>query len=142
MTPDNSLQFRTLVRATRERVFEAWTTPELLKKWWGPGEVTCPEAFVDLRPGGKYRLANLQPDGQTIWISGTFEVVNPPEKLVYDWNVEAMGVAATRVTVEFKDHPEGTELILTHENFANPEVRDMHLQGWGGCTEKLDKLLA
>ena len=141
MSNDDRLQFRKLVRAPRERVFAAWTNPELLKKWWGPGEVTCPEAHVDLQPGGKYRLANLQPDGQTIWISGTFEEVSPPEKLVYDWNVEAMGVVATLVTVEFIEHVEGTELVLTHERFAAPPVRDMHLQGWGGCIEKLSRLL-
>ena len=142
MNAADRLQFSKLVRAPRERVFAAWTQPELLKQWWGPEGVSCPEAHVDLRAGGKYRLANLQPDGQIIWIVGTFEDVNPPEKLVYNWSIEAMGVASTLVTVLFNEHPEGTELVLTHERFNAAPVRDMHLQGWGGCVAKLETLLS
>ena len=69
------LRVARVIRAPRERVFAAWTRPELLRLWWGPGEVSCPEAEIDLRPGGSYRLANLNPDGSVIWISGRFEVV-------------------------------------------------------------------
>ena len=141
MSSIERLEYRKFIRAPRERVFAAWTKPELLVNWWGPEKVTCPEAEVDLRVGGKYRLANLQPDGHIIWISGTFETVHPPEKLVYDWNVEAMGVASTLVTVQFNEHADGTELILTHERFSAPAVRDMHLQGWGGCGDKLARLV-
>ena len=81
MPANQRLTYKKIIRAPRERVFAAWTKPELLKRWWGPGEVTCPEAEVDLQVGGKYRLANLQPDGKVIWISGTFEQVSPPKKL-------------------------------------------------------------
>lgn len=141
MPANQRLTYKKIIRAPRERVFAAWTKPELLKRWWGPGEVTCPEAEVDLQVGGKYRLANLQPDGKVIWISGTFEQVSPPKKLVYDWNVEAMGVTSTLVTVQFNEHADGTELILTHEKFDAPAIRDMHLQGWGACVDKLAALL-
>jgi uncharacterized protein YndB with AHSA1/START domain len=137
MSGQEQLQYKQIIRAPRERVFAAWTKPELLVKWWGPGEVTCPEAHVDLKPGGEYRLSNLQPDGATIWISGTFQEVSPPTKLVYDWNVAAMGVSATLVTVMFNEHPEGTEIVLIHEHFDNAATRNMHLEGWGKCIEKL-----
>lgn len=131
-----------VIRASREKVFSAWTTPELLTKWWGPGHVTCPEAHVDLREGGGYRLANLEADGSIVWISGRFERVRVPEELVYTWNVSIIPGEATLVRVKFLPHPDGTELVLVHERFAAEALRDMHLQGWGGCLDKLEAFIA
>jgi uncharacterized protein YndB with AHSA1/START domain len=142
MTTANILRTTKLVKASRERVFAAWTKPELLKQWWGPGPVTCPEAHIDLWVGGSYRIANLQPDGIIVWISGTFEQISPPEKLVYDWNVSAIGGEATRVTVLFNEHTIGTEVVLIHERLPEGPVKDMHLDGWQKCLDKLEMLFA
>ena len=136
------LTINRVIRAPRERVFSAWTLPELLTQWWGPGPVSCPEAHVDLREGGDYRLANLERDGSIVWISGRFELIRAPEEIVYTWNVSIVPGEATLVRVRFLPHPEGTELILTHERFAIEAVRDMHLQGWGGCLDKLEAFFA
>jgi uncharacterized protein YndB with AHSA1/START domain len=135
------LKLSRVIRAPREKVFAAWTRPELLLQWWGPGPVTCPEAHVDLREGGEYRLANLETDGSIIWISGRFELVRAPEELVYTWNVSIVPGEPTLVRVRFLPHAEGTELVLTHERFAVEAVRDMHVQGWGLCIDKLEALL-
>jgi uncharacterized protein YndB with AHSA1/START domain len=131
-----------IIAAPREEVFAAWTDPELLKEWWGPGEVSCPEAHVDLREGGAYRLANLESDGSITWISGRFERVRRPDELVYTWNVSIVRGEPTLVRVLFLPHPEGTEIVLTHERFAVEAVRDMHVEGWGLCIDKLARLLA
>jgi uncharacterized protein YndB with AHSA1/START domain len=136
------LSLTRIIRAPREKVFAAWTDPELLKQWWGPGPVTCPEAHIDLREGGAYRLANLQPDGSITWISGHFERVRAPEELVYTWNVSIVPGEPTLVRVRFLPHADGTEMTLTHERFAIEAVREMHIEGWGGCLDKLEKLLA
>jgi glutathione S-transferase len=133
------LTLRKIIKA--ERVFEAWTTPALLRKWWGPENVTCSHAEVDLRAGGAYRLANLHADGRITWITGVFELVRPPEELVYSWNIGMAGADGSRVRVEFLDHPQGTELVLRHERLAD-DVRGMHLQGWEGCLKKLLDLFA
>lgn len=136
------LTINRVIRAPPERVFSAWTLPELLTQWWGPGSVSCPEAYVDLREGGDYRLANLERDGSIVWISGRFELVRAPEEIVYTWNVSVVPGEATLVRVKFLPHPEGTELILTHERFAVEAIRDMHFQGWGGCLDKLEAFFA
>ena len=70
-----SLAVRRVVRAAPERVFDAWTRPEELRRWWGPNGLVCTEAHVDLRVGGRYRIANLFPDGNVLWICGEFEVI-------------------------------------------------------------------
>lgn len=139
---DTALKTTRIIKAPRDRVFTAWTTPEMLMKWWGPGPVTCPEAHFDLREGGEYRIANQEPDGNIIWISGIFKLIDEPEKLVYEWNLKAAGGIVTLVTVLFNEHPDGTELILTHERFPEVALRDMHLQGWGGCLDGLEELFA
>ncbi len=136
-----ALSLNRFIRAPREKVFAAWTDPELLRQWWGPGPVSCPEAHVDLREGGAYRLANLEVDGSITWITGRFERVRPPEELAYTWSVSIVPGEPTLVRVLFLSHPEGTELVLTHERFAVEAVRDMHVQGWGQCIDKLEALL-
>lgn len=136
-----SLVIKRVIRASPEEVFAAWTDPEALTQWWGPGEVSCPEAHVDLRVGGDYRLANREPDGSIIWISGRFETVRPPEELAYTWRVSTIPGDATLVRVLFLPHAEGTELVLTHDRFSDAAVRDMHVQGWGGCLDKLEAFL-
>ncbi len=136
-----ALSLNRVIRAPREKVFAAWTTPDLLVQWWGPGAVTCPEAQIDLRVGGAYRMANREVDGSVIWISGHFEAVRVPEELAYTWVISSIPAEPTLVRVLFRLHPEGTELVLTHERFAQEALRDMHRQGWGGCLDKLETML-
>jgi uncharacterized protein YndB with AHSA1/START domain len=58
-----TLRLRRTFAAPRQRVFQAWTTPQEMKRWTGPGEYTTPLAEVDLRPGGRYRIHMRTPDG-------------------------------------------------------------------------------
>jgi hypothetical protein len=46
------------------------------------------------------------------------------------------------VRIRFLSHPEGTELLLTHERFATEALREMHHQGWNGCLDKLENFFA
>jgi uncharacterized protein YndB with AHSA1/START domain len=143
------LVVRRQIAVPRERVFEAWTNPEVLKDWWHAGpDWDTPEAEVDLRPGGSYRLAMRDPaSGQTHTLVGEYREVQPPERLVYTWtwesNPEAMqGSAASLVTVEFMDDGGATEVSITHSGFATDEIRDLHAQGWEGCLANLERTLA
>ena len=140
--PSIHLVVRRTIRASPQRVFEAWTTPELLVKWWGPAGVRCPSADVDLQVGGIYRIGNEMPSGDTVWISGEFEHIDPPNELIYTWQVEPARSAPERVTVRFEAHAEGTEVIVVHERIASEPARDQHLAGWNGCLDGLETLLA
>ena len=137
-----ALSLTRLIRAPREKVFAAWMDAEALKVWWGPGPVTCPQAEIDLREGGAYRIANREADGSITWISGSFQRVRPPEEIVYTWSVSTVPGEPTLVRVQFLPDENGTRLILTHERFVVDAVRDMHLQGWGACIDKLIGYLA
>jgi uncharacterized protein YndB with AHSA1/START domain len=141
---DVALIVRRTIRATPERLFEAWTTPEHLRQWWGPAGVTCTQAEVDLRVGGTYRIANQLPDGKVIWISGEFESITPPTELIYSWQVDPAppGGGIQRVTVRFEPKGERvTEVIIVHERNTTPEIRRSHQQGWIGCLDGLGEYL-
>ena len=128
---------RKTIRATPERLFEAWTRPEELKKWWGPQSVTCIEAAVDLTVGGGYRIANQFPNGDVVWITGEFEVIEPPKRLVYSWHLGTGAGPSERVSVTFEPRGANTEVTVTHERIPSVPVRDVHEQGWFGCLDGL-----
>ena len=148
MTEDISLIVRRTIRAPVARVFEAWTQPEHLRKWWGPKGVTCIDPEVDLRVGGRLRLGNQLPDGNVLWITGEFEAVVPPSRLVYSWQTSpekdpprVPSATRERVTVRFEPREMGTEVIIVHERITTAAARDGHEGGWLGCLDGLVALL-
>jgi uncharacterized protein YndB with AHSA1/START domain len=126
--------------APREAVFAAWTNPEQLKRWWGPGFFETVAAELDLRPGGRYELL-LEPGSMRL--AGEFREVVPPQRLVYTWRwIE--GVPDTReslVTVEFRELDGRTEVVLVHDNFVGPGPVEMYDEGWRSGLEKLRAFL-
>jgi uncharacterized protein YndB with AHSA1/START domain len=134
-----TLVVRRRINATPERLFAAWTQPELLVRWWGPQGVACTGAEIDLRVGGTYRIANQFPDGTVLWIAGVFEVIEPPRRLTYTWRLESQSGLVERVTVCFEGSGASTEVVITHERIANEAARTSHERGWNGCLDKLVK---
>ncbi|MDX1488422.1 MAG: SRPBCC domain-containing protein, partial [Acidiferrobacterales bacterium] len=103
--PDEIVEVRQLVDASIETVFEAWTEPEHVKRWWSPNATTtCTLCEIDLRVGGHYRLEMYDTaDENTCKVHGQFQEISPPTRLVYTWNgaTHQGKVTNTLVTVEF-----------------------------------------
>ncbi len=139
-----TLRVTRLIRAPRERVFAAWTTPADITKWLGPDTCQVLSAKIDLRVGGEYRFKVKTEERGEIEVSGVYKEVKRPSKLVYTWawsgNPE-MNMGETLVTVEFVDKNGGTEIQLTHERFSDSETRDQHEYGWNGSLDKLARLV-
>jgi uncharacterized protein YndB with AHSA1/START domain len=147
-TQDAVLRMTRRFDAPRDRVFEAWTSPHVLREWWRAGpNWSTPEAEVDLREGGSYRLAMRDPEsGQTHTIVGEYRVVQPPERLVYTWTWETTpeemrGSAGSLVTVLFTDEGGATNVVITHSGFADEQIRDLHEHGWNACLANLEQIL-
>jgi uncharacterized protein YndB with AHSA1/START domain len=137
---ETTLRLRRTFQAPRQKVFRAWTEPEELKKWWGPDGFSTPSAEIDLRVGGRFRIAMKSPRDNVHVLVGTYREVRPPERLVYTWRWEAEPeYGETLVTVEFLDRGESTEVVLTHELFPTQEACRGHEQGWKGSFDRLAK---
>ena len=97
------------VAASPERLFAAWTQPELLRQWWGPPGSKVRSVEIDCRIGGTYRIGILQPDGRTYFVYGVYKEVQPPHKLIFTWRWEQpeMDIGNSLVTVEFLPHERG-----------------------------------
>jgi uncharacterized protein YndB with AHSA1/START domain len=137
------LEVSRLIHASQDRVFAAWTDPSQIVQWWGAGGVVCTEAEMDLVVGGTYRIANQGPDGSTMWITGTFNLVDRPRELAYTWAMEPIDPDTdySLVEVSFAEADDGTLVTVAQSQIASPEAREIHLQGWIGCLEGLDELL-
>jgi uncharacterized protein YndB with AHSA1/START domain len=137
-----SLVMRRTFKASRERVFAAWTQPEILREWFAPPPGwTVPDAALDLRVGGAYRIAFRSPEGEISEVSGHIRELQAPERLAYTWTFAGFP-ADTLVTIEFYDRGEETELVLTHEHFADDAMRDRHEGGWTMSLGNLARTLA
>ena len=138
-----SLRLERTYDATADEVFDAWTNPDVLRRWWvvDPAWRTS-VADVDLRPGGRYRLSMEDPaSGTTHTVGGEYLEVERPERLVYTWQWEDAGDAAhvSTVAVRFIGDGERTTVVLEHTGLESPESRDRHEHGWKACLESLQK---
>ncbi len=146
------LQVRRVIPATRQRVYEAWTKPEILRQWFGPGNMTVPSAATELRVGGAYRIqmegsaaacegnATDSDTSRTAVASGVYTKLVPNELLSFTWKGDWDPTEETLVTVALRDVEGGTEMTLTHERFATAESRGKHEHGWTLSTQKLAKV--
>lgn len=69
--------------APRSLMFQVFTQPEHLKRWWAPRPYTISTCTVDLRPGGIWHYSMRSPEGQEHWARSVYNEIVPPEKLAY-----------------------------------------------------------
>ena len=126
-----------------EKVWRAWTEPQALSRWFGPGEEgSVTRAEMDVQAGGRYHIAFRTPDGEEHDVSGVYQEVVEHRKLVFSWAWKSTPGRVSRVTVELRPDGEGCELHFLHEKFFNQEARDNHLRGWTATFAKLDRVCA
>ena len=127
------------INAPVAKVYEAWTNPQLIPKWFGPSpEMTAHAAEVDLKVGGQYSINIKSPeDSSNHNVGGQYEEIVPNKKLVFNWKWED-GEETTQVTVDFQSQGDNSTLLtLTHRGFGEQEFADKHNQGWTGCLANL-----
>ena len=126
-------------------VFEAWTKPELLKRWWAPKStgVTLLSCEADVRVGGGYRFVFRHGDSKPMEFFGRYIEVTPHSRLV--WTNDEAGDAGQVTTVTFEERG-GKTLLVMHELYPSKEALDAAGTGAAeGMVElfgNLDELLA
>jgi uncharacterized protein YndB with AHSA1/START domain len=136
-----ALRLERTFEASPDEVFDAWTNPEVLKRWWAAGpDWETPAAEVDLREGGRYRLSMRDPANNEIHtVIGEYREVQRPGRLVYTWRWETGSSEPneTVVTVEFHGRGGATDVVLVHEGLGSEQSRGAHEHGWVGVLENL-----
>jgi uncharacterized protein YndB with AHSA1/START domain len=137
-----SLTLKRRLKAPPAKVFAAWTDPEKMKRWMGPGEITAMRAESDTRVGGRYRIVMQAPNGEEYDVGGVYREVVAGEKLVFTWAWKSAPERESLVTLLLKPDGDGTLLTLTHEQFSDEATRNGHEQGWNSSLDKLEKFVA
>jgi uncharacterized protein YndB with AHSA1/START domain len=134
-----------LIDASRERVFQAWTEPEHVARWWGPQGFTTASLDMDIRPGGAYRASMRSPEGTLHCRRGVYRDIVPPDLIAFTfaWEDAAGDLGhETLVTVTFADHGGKTLLTLHQATFESVARCDDHRRGWTSCLERFAEYLA
>ncbi|MEM1183926.1 MAG: SRPBCC domain-containing protein [Planctomycetota bacterium] len=138
-----SLRLERFIKASPERVFDAWTKPELMAKWFGPSDdYPFISAHADTRVGGSYRFELGSPDGSRHVCFGVYRAVDRPTLLSMTWAWESpvWKGRESHVTIEFKAEGEGTRVIVLHESLLDEPCLKDHGEGWNGSLDRLEKL--
>jgi uncharacterized protein YndB with AHSA1/START domain len=142
----NAIRVERTFRAPVEAVFAAWTSAEMLRRWYQPGaDWATPLAELDLRVGGRLRVAMRSPAGNVFGGGGEFREIDPPRRLVFTWTWDRpeVGEGMQLVEVEFTDNRDGTTTVaLINRGLHDEEIRESHRDGWEASFDNLDVVLA
>ncbi len=132
--------------APRDRVFDAYTNPELIPRWWGPYGTTTIVEELDARTGGFWRYVCRNSDGSETVFRGVFREVSPPERIVQTFEWDGMPGYVSVDTAEFEDLGDRTKVTSTSV-FYTSEERDGMIEsgmerGMNETFNRLDELLA
>lgn len=139
-----SVTLKRRLNAPAEKVYAAWTDPEKLIHWFGPGDTRdgSVNAEMDVRVGGRFKVSFNTLDGERHQVGGEYKDVVPNEKLVFSWAWHSTPERESLVTVTMKPDGDQTILTLLHEKFFDEAARDGHARGWTGTLDKLEKFFA
>ena len=126
---DRELMMTRAFAAPRPMVFEALTTPDLVRRWLhGPDDWTMPVCEIDLRPGGALRYVWRGPDGNEMGMSGEFREVVRPERLVHTELFDEDWTGGETVVTTVLTEQDGSTTVTTTILYASKENRDGALQ--------------
>ena len=135
-----SLTLKRRLKAPPEKVYEAWTQPAQMMRWWGGNNEATRTAETDLRVGGRFHVGFKGDTGEQHDVSGTYKEVVPNRKLVFSWAWRTTPERESQVTIDIKPDTDGSILTLTHEQFFNVKARDDHGRGWSAGLDHLERL--
>ena len=138
-----------IIRASRQDVYDAWTKPEILKKWFGPVGDVCTLAESDTRVGGIFRFVCEPMPGTKVppgaprssLVEGVYTEVVPGERMQRTGTHSGNPNSQALLTVSFRDVEGGTEVTVLHEKLPSDNAH-LYDAGWEGTLDKLGALFA
>jgi uncharacterized protein YndB with AHSA1/START domain len=131
MNDKRTLRIERTYRAPIERVFDAWTSPEVLRRWWRTQrDWETSEAQVDLRVGGAVRVAMRDPATGTEHAGGgLYTEVDPPTRVAFTWLWDG-DTRRTLIEIDFEERDGVTAVRFTHRDLWDEEAFRSHEDGW------------
>jgi len=139
----NAVRMERTFAATAEDVFDAWTSPEVMRRWFHPApDWETPEAEVDLRVGGRVRVVMRKPDGTEAEAHGEFTLIDRPHRLGMTWTFDDEPSNEQLIELSFSEFEGSTTVLLVNTGISTDARRDAQDWGWRGCLEQLGRVLA
>jgi uncharacterized protein YndB with AHSA1/START domain len=137
---DREIAMRRIFNAPRRLVFEAFTRPELLKRWFGPRGWSLEVCEIDLRVGGTWRYIVRGPDGTKMGMRGVYREITPPERLVFTETFDDYPGESFVTTVLVEDR--GVTTMNATLLYSSQEIRDLVIKSGmeHGAAESYDRL--
>ncbi|MBY8849384.1 SRPBCC domain-containing protein [Saccharothrix longispora] len=148
MNPDLDLRIERVVHAPRKVVWDAWTDPARLARWWTPAPTACRVDRLEVRPGGAF-ITRMSDDGVTFvpHVDACFLLVEEFERIVFTnavdsgWRPATPDPVAMTAEITLDDHADGTDYRITVRH-GDPAARDRHAElgfaeGWGTVADQL-----
>jgi uncharacterized protein YndB with AHSA1/START domain len=138
MTEGHTLRMERTYEAPAQAVFDAWTSEEVMRRWWhAEHDWETSVAEVDLRVGGEVRVVMRNPHtGEEYGGGGRYTIIEPPEKLAFTW-VWDDDTKSRMIELEFDEADGVTTVRFTHSGLWNEESVRSHEGGWGRAFDNL-----
>lgn len=129
--------------ASAEEAFDAWTSPEVMRRWFRCGpDWDTPEAEVDLRVGGKVRVLMRRPDGRKDEAHGEYTLIDRPHRLVMTWTFADDPSNEQLIELSFSESDGSTTVLMVNSGISTDGRRDGQDNGWNACLDELERVLA
>lgn len=128
--------------APAEDVFDAWTSPEVMRRWFHCGpDWDTPVAAVDLRVGGTVRIVMRRPDGRQAGARGVYTLIDRPHRLAMTWTFDDDPSNEQVLDLTFAESGGTTTVVLVNRGISTDQRRDSQDEGWRGCLDQLERIL-
>jgi glutathione S-transferase len=143
MTDTKTLRIERTFQAPARAVFDAWTSEEVMRRWWhAEHHWDTTEAVVDLRLGGEVRVVMRNPDdGAEYGGGGVYTEIEPPTRLAFTWLWDG-NPTRQLIELDFEERDGVTTVRLTNSGLWDEEAVRSHEMGWNGALDNLERVLA
>ena len=142
-TAGRTLRIERTFSAPPEDVFDAWTSPEVLLRWFHvEPDWETPVAEVDLRVGGEVRVVMRRPDGTEHGARGEYTEIDRPNRLAMIWTFDLDPSNRQLIELSFSGSAGTTTVLMLNTGISTEERQASQDRGWNGCLDQLERALA
>jgi glutathione S-transferase len=139
---EKTLRIVRTFQAPAEAVFEAWTSEEVLRRWFHAGrDWGTSDARVDLRVGGALRVVMSDPDDDEHGGGGHYTEIDPPSRLAFTWTWDRDPTRQMLVEIDFEEAEGATTVRFSHSGLEDEDSVRNHEDGWTKCFDNLERAL-